>query len=622
MVCHVIGRKHRQKYVEMKRPDLMTLDRTSVKTLGGKIMRAKAEIIERQDGRGTPKSMTKKGNEARSNSSRAPQRQRQNRDQKNPQDLPPLLPELKDYHRRKHALNFPNAPLFPPDEPTLNVDRRSQWENKLSNERIREELRRSDFREGPAYREGYMDSDYRSQYAEGPQRSVGLERGDTPRYDYREELPRGLAQPEYYPEEVPPYRGAYPEREPFQDFQSEDVRGGNVRSTEYSPSQVMYPEGDKQRWSLERESDRRDSMNRADRQGSSEPEVRRRNFSASMESDRSRDHLFNIIRDYRHEMREPHQDEGVDRRAGAPASQRQVDVTRAISDIPEPFMRFLKGSAEDEEHGKRKRKSRFSDATPEELERTREMYGDEYGPSNPKFGGDPRPGSASMRPEISGGHYSDLYREPQGPPHTGINQRGGSESEGVFDMLSNIEIENAEEADFLKSKLCNLLKEFKTKKLEKAVQNSHSRDGIPRNYSNMELDPRQPQYERTMREDSHHRQPEDLDFRDWRQLPEERHHEYRHPVHEEPRYSKRGRYEEESGAPHTNHLDEPPYYPERFQEPMHTRDYQPPAEEFFDSHSSAPPLHMDQESRMPRGPRYSNNLDKITSALLELVARK
>lgn len=40
-------------------------------------------------------------------------------------------------------------------------------------------------------------------------------------------------------------------------------------------------------------------------------------------------------------------------------------------------------------------------------------YVDEYGPSNPKFGGDPRSGSASMRPEISGGHYSDLYREPQ-----------------------------------------------------------------------------------------------------------------------------------------------------------------------------------------------------------------
>lgn len=263
--------------------------------------------------------------------------------------------------------------MFSPNEPNMNIDRRSQWENKFSNERMREELLRSDFRESPTYREGYTDSDYRSQYGEDPQRSVPLERGDASRYDFREDLPRSLTQPEYYPEEVPPYRRAYPEREPFQDFQSEAVRGGNVRSAEYSPAQVLYPEGDKRRWSLERESDRRDSMNRADRQGLSEPEVSRRSFTPSMEIDRSRDHLFNIIRDYQHEMREPHQDEALDRRAGVAASQRKVDVTRSISDIPEPFMRFLKGSAEDEAHAKRKRKSRFSDATQEELERTREM---------------------------------------------------------------------------------------------------------------------------------------------------------------------------------------------------------------------------------------------------------
>lgn len=90
MVHHVIGRKHRQKYVvrvfewtypesirliffrlstsslikmgvfpfvflqELKRPDLVTWDKQSIITQGGKIIRARAEIIERQDGRGTP----------------------------------------------------------------------------------------------------------------------------------------------------------------------------------------------------------------------------------------------------------------------------------------------------------------------------------------------------------------------------------------------------------------------------------------------------------------------------------------------------------------------------------------------------------------------------------------
>lgn len=70
------------------------------------------------------------------------------------------------------------------------------------------------------------------------------------------------------------------------------------------------------------------------------------------------------------------------------------------------------------------------------------------------------------------------------------------------------------------------------------------------------------------------------------------------------------------------HQHESACYPERFQKSMHPRDYRPSAEAFLDSHSSAPPLHMERETRMDRGPRYSNNLEKITSTLLELVARK
>lgn len=71
-----------------------------------------------------------------------------------------------------------------------------------------------------------------------------------------------------------------------------------------------------------------------------------------------------------------------------------------------------------------------------------------------------------------------------------------------------------------------------------------------------------------------------------------------------------------SRTPHATHRDDP----ERFPEPMRPRDYRPAAEEFLDS--PAPPLHMERGPRMDRGPRYSNNLDKITSTLLELVARK
>lgn len=60
-------------------------------------------------------------------------------------------------------------------------------------------------------------------------------------------------------------------------------------------------------------------------------------------------------------------------------------------------------------------------------------------------------------------------------------------------------------------------------------------------------------------------------------------------------------------------------YPERFQEPMRPAEYQQGGVE---ENSSAPPLFMEQGSRRLGDSSYSKNLDKITSALLELVARK
>ncbi|XP_044027958.1 uncharacterized protein si:ch211-13c6.2 isoform X2 [Siniperca chuatsi] len=618
MVRHLIGRKHRQKYVELKRPDLVTWDKQSIVTQGGKIIRARAVIIERQDGRGTPLLMAKKGMEGKLNISRVPPKHKQNGDRNISQsltqrDMSSHLPELNDHkdkysHRGRYP---PNTPQFHSEDPyMLNRDRQIyQREDSLSHDRMEEKLWRANEKYSPEY----MDADYRryeEEYVEDPQRRAVLGLGGVPRYDSSAEMPHGQAQHvEYYPEEAPPYRRPYPERDPLKEFYSEEVRRGRVRSAENKPSQPVFPEGDNHRWSLDRESGRHDSMNIAGRQGSSEPEAKRRSFPTPIESDRSRDHLCNMIRDYCHEMREPHQEEAVSNpgpsRTGPPTSQRGVEVTRAISDIPEPFRRFLKGAANDEGHGKRKRKSRFSDATAEEVETTKEMFSDEHGPPNPKFGGHPRPVSAPLRPEIYGTQHPDLYIESQSAHHTESYQRGRSESEGVFDMLRNSQ-------GRVISKDYNSLK------------------------PDPELSPRR-QYEKILREDSDLRRPEDTYFkedhrgRDWKQhehIPDERLQEYHHPVRGEPRHSNRSRYEEVFGwpdmsrTPHATHPDEPARYPERFQEPMHPCDYRPAAEEFLDSHSSAPPLHIERGPRMDRGPRYSNNLDKITSTLLELVARK
>lgn len=73
---------------------------------------------------------------------------------------------------------------------------------------------------------------------------------------------------------------------------------------------------------------------------------------------------------------------------------------------------------------------------------------------------------------------------------------------------------------------------------------------------------------------------------------------------------------------HATQPDERARFPERFQEHVQTHGYRPTAGEVFDSRRPPPLLNMERGPRMLRGPQYSSNLDKITSTLLELVARK
>lgn len=59
-------------------------------------------------------------------------------------------------------------------------------------------------------------------------------------------------------------------------------------------------------------------------------------------------------------------------------------------------------------------------------------------------------------------------------------------------------------------------------------------------------------------------------------------------------------------------------YSENFQEPFPTRDYRPSGADYVDIHSAVPPPRRPQEKAI----RYPNNLEKITSTLLELVRRQ
>uniref|UniRef100_A0A096LTG4 Uncharacterized LOC103135075 n=1 Tax=Poecilia formosa TaxID=48698 RepID=A0A096LTG4_POEFO len=564
-------------------------------------MRAKAEIVERQNGRGVPEPLLRKGVEGRLNITRVPKQR-----QRFVPDVPPLLPELREYRPKKDF-----SGIYP---------------DHLSRGRFEEGRRGADYMEGPSYREDRMNLDCYTrplpEYADDPLRSTVLDPRDVSRYDHRPTAPQSQ---DYLPE-ASAHKRPYAERDPLEEFYSEEIRRGQVRSQGYQPSpKMMYTEDEKLRRSLEREPGRFDNMRR---HGSSEPEAKRRNLSAPFEGDRSRESSFDILKDYHHERKDSYQEEAF-KRGRLTSAQTHGEGPSAMSNIPEPFRRFLKGNGAEE--GMSRRKSRFSDATPDEVKMAKEMYRDDYGLPYTQTGADVRPVDAPMRPDIH-------YREPL-PSHHGAGEvysRGGFDTTSIFDLLKTVEIDNAEEANFLKSKISKLLEEFKSKKMEKAglKQYDHGRAKVSKNYSDLNPNPQLPQvyqYDRPAREESDLRRSEELGCNNgnrlgWEQrdqTPAQRFHEYNHG---EPRHSSRSRFEEKIvGTPTMNRLRHPsdetnnqPQYPES----MHPHDYKAPSENYFDPHSSVPSLQMEQDGRMHREPRYSSNMDKITCALMDLVARK
>ncbi|KAK7899122.1 hypothetical protein WMY93_019975 [Mugilogobius chulae] len=262
-------------------------------------------------------------------------------------------------------------------------------------------------------------------------------------------------------------------------------------------------------------------------------------------------------------------------------------------------------------------------ATAEELQAAQDTLSNEYGPTDPKF--------PSLRSEIR-------ERTPQKTdPHKGHKQTEPyqreplaerSESAGdVFEMLKNIEIENEEEANFLKERLCSVLREFKARKSEKALQTAQSRTVIVKEYNNMRPVP-EPQVQ-----DNYGRLPrKKLDIRtedfyaDPRQEQrEELSEDYQHHILPEAKYQSRNPEKEThrwpSNQPHAPVFDKPAPFPNRYQEPTRPQDYQL-TDRFSDYRPPTSDLPMERGPRMSRPPQYSRNLDKITSTLLELVARK
>lgn len=302
-------------------------------------------------------------------------------------DLTSHLPKLMDFqfknsNQERCPPDQPNGPPSCPEDPYSNQDwqKKKEREDAPSYDHFDAKLRRADYSESNVCRREYTDTDHHrdggEEYVKGPPRTAIIDPGVT-KYNSRVEMRHDQTPDEECYQEMPsPYNRPFPERDYLDERYSDDMKSGQSCSSEYQPSQQVHSEGNNRRWSLDRESGRHGSLNKTERQGSSEPEAKGRAFTTTVERDLSRGLLFNV-HDYGHKSREPRQEEVTANpgpsRTGPALSQRQVEVTSCMSDIPEPFKRFLKGATQDEVHGKRKRKSRFSDATAEEVETTKEM---------------------------------------------------------------------------------------------------------------------------------------------------------------------------------------------------------------------------------------------------------
>lgn len=571
-VQHVIGRKHRQKYLEKNRPDLINWDPLRPQTISGKVIRAKSEIAERQDGRGNPKPLPDKLKRR-------------------------SFPRLSFQGGPKNGQGFPKSTAPSTSKWSYSSDPGRQVPEDYAPEGYQDTFpSRAPLDGREMFTEPYKQDrdhlvypevrDYQHESSGDYAKVLGIQDQDRRQYGQREE----------------PFTDAFRkpsvQKDVLKEFYTEELRREQLAKA--------------QKWPNDNDSYQHEHTRRPRGTGPTATQ-------SSYDGENSHE-MFKLIKDYRHDALAERSHEPLPHHGPSRVSpSRSGDFSRKMSNIPDPFMRFLKGKSSLEEPKLKKRKSRFSDATAEELQTAHEMFSDEYGPPHPKY--------PPMRPE-NREFNAQLTDPPMGFKRTETYQKEPlPESTGdVFEMLKNIEIENEDDASFLKEQLCSVLREFK---IRKAMQ---AKTGPTRTeFDNMRPVTRpheQDRYGRAHRENIDMRRLEDP-YDDRRQESYDRPmlDDFKEHERPEPRYSDRKPYKEvkrwsDNNQPqHTPGYDMPAPFPEMVQEPLLPRDYQS-ADDFSDYQSSTSHLPIERGPRMNRPPQYSRNLDKITSTLLELVKRK
>ncbi|XP_015213128.2 uncharacterized protein [Lepisosteus oculatus] len=630
LTLHLVSRKHRQRYLETNRPDLVTWDANNTAQLG-KILKAKAEIVVLQDGQGVIERSKKKILETQ-------QKEKPSFFKKTLQSLvgkedQSRLPRGSDRDGASCDADpdrqyRPDWGRFSPED----MRRRVDWKEDIGS------LSRMDERGGPygakdLDRREYNQRRYREDIGEIPFQDDHLEayHGEHLRRPYREDDRRG---PYHDKDRHGPYghedlgrgfQGNGERRYPENDFDRR--HSGDVDRRYSRDSAPAYPEdhhyrrypdeGGKKYFDSEssRRLDKVELNSDYSEHGRSPAYSRaalgkrhRDDFPAAPEFGAERSHLGGRGREDHLERR--HTPEGRSRRPPeySPERRRIPESTSArrimerdnFNGLPEVFKRYL--SEKPGTHEMRAESGAYREVVPEDGHRG-------------SFRGDSATGGFLAKGQSERNMEEFSHKRPRLDPlahkqgtlasyHETQNQttvNPNAVKGDVLEALKSIEIESIEDATFFKDKVCDLLKEFQANKATGVTSPVISKD-----YNHMSMDTGVHERDRY----GGHPDFEPVEAPRGSGVPL-----YRRSVSAERKSSDRWSYPER------------PRYAQK--DPQHLG-RRPPAERTF---YPPRPAHTGESLRgargswaegrkpgeMPQGKQSS--LEKITSTLLELVSR-
>lgn len=566
MATHVVGRRHRQKYLERYRPDLVTWENNSEKQ-AGVVARAKAAIVEKQEGWGNPvplrsekgRSVRNQAAQARPSNVRGKSPSGRNRSRQNSYNQSRMEDDTNrrpsHYHEDNQYKQSSRDDVS--DHPSGSRD--SRYDAPYSqDDRQRRSFEERDYMERPCWEDKVNDGAFSVERS--PDRKTYMDKRDPQPYD-----------DDWYPKENP-------SKEPYQNREDDDYYHGNNSENRFVDPGVDYQESGRMR----------ESMYTSHHGAGPSMDDRQRQSRNLPYTEREREHF-----------QDP---DGTGRRA----SFEMQDFNKRQSYYP----------TEDDLPAKKLKKSIFSEASLLEIALTKKSQND----------------------AMISKQRTAPYMQNQASL-SNMNSAVTPRMENVLDVLNDIQINNVEEANFLKDKLHSLLKEFQSNKAQRSQSQAlqSSSDFADSYYSINSMEPRRDMPQSRRLDDHGFQEP----VRYSRDMQPHRDYLHTRHVEEDPGSMRQSRvpqepeyqwnpYREGSASRSEERMVHRPDDRRVYQEPAwNSRSIREEERGYNDQHQyqrgyRASGDSYDQYETSSSPPLETSNptLDKLASTLLELVARK